>query len=152
MLASDRQKRRVILGGSGWLPRPLRVAVRERLLERLELGRARRSPLFLVGHPKSGNTWLRTMVSRAYQARYGLPDTLVLKSDELALADPKLPRFCVTNGHYSYERVVGRILDATGGNYAVLFLSAALAYPLAVLAMALILRRSRAATASTPEP
>ena len=52
------------------------------------------------------------MVSRAYQARYGLPDTLVLKSDELALADPKLPRFCVTNGHYSYERVVGRILDA----------------------------------------
>lgn len=47
---------------------------------------------------------------------------------------------------------VGRILDATGGNYAVLFLGAALAYPLAVLAMALILRRSRAATASTPEP
>ena len=89
MLASDRQKRRVILGGSAWLPRPLRVAVRELLLERLELGRARRSPLFLVGHPKSGNTWLRTMVSRAYQARYGLPDTLVLKSDELALADPK---------------------------------------------------------------
>ena len=39
---------------------------------------------------------------------------------------------------------VGRILDATGGNYAVLFIGAALAYPLAVLAMALILRRPRA--------
>lgn len=37
--------------------------------------------------------------------------------------------------------LVGRILDATGGNYAVLFIGAALAYPLAVLAMALILRR-----------
>jgi Sulfotransferase domain len=112
MLGSDRQKRRAILGSSAVLPRPLRVAVREHLLEGLELGRARRSPLFLVGHPKSGNTWLRTMVSRAYQARYGLPETLVLKSDELALANPQLPRFCVTNGHYSYERVVGRILDA----------------------------------------
>lgn len=44
---------------------------------------------------------------------------------------------------------VGRILDATGGNYAVLFIGAALAYPLAVLAMALILRRPR--TASTLE-
>ena len=39
---------------------------------------------------------------------------------------------------------VGRILDATGGNYALLFLGAALAYPFAVLAMALILRRPRA--------
>ncbi len=45
---------------------------------------------------------------------------------------------------------VGRILDATGGNYAVLFIGAALAYPLAVLAMALILRRPRAPV-SSPE-
>ncbi|MBC9035054.1 MFS transporter [Sphingomonas sp. JC676] len=36
---------------------------------------------------------------------------------------------------------VGRILDATGGNYMVLFIGAAAAYPLAVLVMALILRR-----------
>jgi ACS family hexuronate transporter-like MFS transporter len=37
---------------------------------------------------------------------------------------------------------VGRILDATGGNYMVLFIGAGCAYPLAVLLMALILRRS----------
>lgn len=37
---------------------------------------------------------------------------------------------------------VGRILDATGGNYMVLFIGAGVAYPLAVLIMALILRRS----------
>ncbi len=36
---------------------------------------------------------------------------------------------------------VGRILDATGGNYKLLFIAAALAYPLAVLVMALIVRR-----------
>ena len=37
---------------------------------------------------------------------------------------------------------VGRILDATGGNYMILFIGAGCAYPLAVLLMALILRRS----------
>jgi len=37
---------------------------------------------------------------------------------------------------------VGRILDATGGNYMVLFIGAGAAYPLAVAAMALILRRT----------
>jgi ACS family hexuronate transporter-like MFS transporter len=36
---------------------------------------------------------------------------------------------------------VGRILDATGGNYMILFIGAGLAYPLAVAAMAAILRR-----------
>lgn len=43
---------------------------------------------------------------------------------------------------------VGRILDATGGNYMVLFIGAAAAYPLAVLVMALILRRPRPPAAS----
>lgn len=38
---------------------------------------------------------------------------------------------------------IGRILDATGGNYLVLFVGAATAYPLAVLVMALILRGAR---------
>jgi ACS family hexuronate transporter-like MFS transporter len=46
---------------------------------------------------------------------------------------------------------VGRILDATGGNYGVLFVGAALAYPLAVLAMALVLRRSRSEPVSSLE-
>jgi len=42
---------------------------------------------------------------------------------------------------------VGRVLDATGGNYMLLFIGAGVAYPLAVLAMALILRRP-----SSPSP
>lgn len=41
---------------------------------------------------------------------------------------------------------VGRILDATGGNYKLLFIGAAIAYPLAVLVMALIVRRPAAKT------
>ena len=45
---------------------------------------------------------------------------------------------------------VGRILDATGGNYMVLFVGAAAAYPLAVLIMALILRRPSSLTPRPP--
>jgi len=45
---------------------------------------------------------------------------------------------------------VGRILDATGGNYMVLFVGAAAAYPLAVLVMALILRRPSSLTSRPP--
>ncbi len=103
---SDRTKRRLILRSTALLPKPWRIASRYRLLAELELGKARRGDIFIIGYPKSGNTWLRTMISRAYRVKYDLPDNLVLKTDELANADPRVPRFCVTNGHLTYEREV----------------------------------------------
>jgi hypothetical protein len=108
---SDRTKRKAIVLSTTYLPKPLRIAIRESLLARLEIARARRAKLFVIGHPKSGNTWLRTMISRVYQVRYGLPASLILKSDELAIANPAIPRFLVTNGHYSYEGVIEKALD-----------------------------------------
>jgi len=76
------------------------------------MSRGRRAPYFVIGHPKSGNTWLRTMISRLYQQRYSLPESLVLKSDELHLANPACPRFLVTNALYSYEGVIGEAMRA----------------------------------------
>lgn len=111
-MISDRRKRSVILFSTARLPHPLRVALRERLLARLELARARRAALLVIGHPKSGNTWLRTMVSRLYHVRHALDPTVVVKSDELALAHPAAPRLLATNGSYSYEGVIGRMLAA----------------------------------------
>jgi hypothetical protein len=112
MAIADRRKRAAILLSTAALPRPLRVAVRAHLLARLELRRARRAELLIIGHPKSGNTWLRTMLSRLYQGRYGLPSNLIVKSDELARAAPGAPRLLATNAHYSYEGAVGRRLAA----------------------------------------
>jgi len=109
---SDRRKRSAILHATARLPRPLRIALRERLLARLELGRARRAALLILGHPKCGNTWLRTMLSRLYQVRHALDDHLIVKSDELAQAHPAAPRLLATNGCYSYEGIVGRVLAA----------------------------------------
>ena len=45
---------------------------------------------------------------------------------------------------------VGRILDLTGGDYRVLFIGAGVAYPIAVAAMALILRPYRSRSMETP--
>jgi hypothetical protein len=112
-LLSDRIKRQAILTSTRPLPLPLRVRLRQELLGRLEMSRGRRARYFVIGHPKSGNTWLRTMISRLYQQRYGLPESLVLKSDELHLANPACPRFLVTNALYSYEGVIGDALDAS---------------------------------------
>jgi hypothetical protein len=108
LLASDRLKRSTILASTRVLPRPLRVAARYRMLARLEASKGRRGEVFVIGHPKSGNTWLRTMLSRLYQRRHGLPESLILKSDELANRHPAIPRFLVSNGHYSYEGVIER--------------------------------------------
>ena len=67
------------------LPTRWRVAaLRRAALARLELTKAARTDLLIVGHPKSGNTWLRVMLSRLYQVRHGLPASLIVTSDELA--------------------------------------------------------------------
>jgi hypothetical protein len=111
-MLSDRTKRWLILKPTTMLPRALRVVIRRDLLSRLEIARARRAKLLIIGHPKSGNTWLRVMLSRLYQVRHHLPAQIIAKSDELALHDAAAPRLLATNGYYSYESVVGKALDA----------------------------------------
>jgi len=107
---SDGVKKWSVILPTAPLPRPWRVAARERLLARLELAKAQRANLLIIAHPKSGNTWLKVMLSRLYQARYGLPDSLINSSDELARRNPAIPRISATNGYYSYEGAVGRAL------------------------------------------
>lgn len=108
---ADRALRRSILWPTRPLARPLRVSSRGWLLAKHELAKARRAPLLVIGHPKSGNTWLRTMISRFYQVKYGLASDFVLKSDELHRLQPEIPHFFFSNGYYSYERVIATALD-----------------------------------------
>ncbi len=110
-LVADGPKKLTILGTTALLPRRARVAVRERWLAAHELAKARRAGLLLIGHPKSGNTWLKAMLSRLYQVRHGLPAAKLIGSDELARRNPAIPRIAATNGYYSYEGVIGRALD-----------------------------------------
>jgi hypothetical protein len=50
------------------------------------------------------------MISRLYQVRHGIPASVIVTSDELARRNPAIPRISATNGHYSYEGAVGRLL------------------------------------------
>lgn len=108
---SDGMKKAGLIAVSALLPQPLRVATRVRGLGALEAAKARRADLLLIAHPKSGNTWLKVMISRLYQVRHGLPDGLIHKTDEFTRRVPEVPRLAASNGIYSYERAVGRLLD-----------------------------------------
>jgi hypothetical protein len=108
---SDGAKKMAVLLPTGLLPLGPRVALRRRLLATLEVEKARRTGLLIIGHPKSGNTWLRVMLSRLYGFRHGLPERLVVTSDELHRRNPAIPRISATNGWYSYEGAVGALLE-----------------------------------------
>ena len=106
-LLSDNAKKALIIGPSAILPRPLRVPLRRRLLGKLEVDIARRSQLLIIAHPKSGNTWLKVMLTRLYGIRHGIAPEDFAKYPALADRNPAIPRFAATNGWYSYERAVG---------------------------------------------
>lgn len=107
---SDGVKKGLILAPTAILPARWRVAARRPLLARLEVEKARRTGLLVIGHPKSGNTWLRVQLSRVYQMRHGLPGSVIVTSDELHRRHPAIPRISATNAWYSYERAVGDLL------------------------------------------
>ena len=88
------------------------MALRRKYLAELELAKAHRASFLIIGHPKSGNTWLKVMISRLYQLRYDLPESKLINTDEFARKIPKYPRLAATNGYYSYEGEVGKLLAA----------------------------------------
>lgn len=109
---SDGVKKALILIPTQLLPESARVASRRKHLANLELAKAHRASYLIIGHPKSGNTWLKVMISRLYQIRYDLPESKLINTDEFARKIPEIPRLAATNGWYSYEGEVGKLLAA----------------------------------------
>ncbi len=107
---SDGVKKWSILVPTWPLPPKWRVAVRRPALANLEMAKAERARMLIIGHPKSGNTWLKVMLSRLYQVRHGLPANRLINTDELARKHPDIPRLAASNGYYSYEGVIGDAL------------------------------------------
>lgn len=107
---SDGVKKALILIPTQPLPAKARVALRRKYLAELELAKAHRANFIIIGHPKSGNTWLKVMISRLYQLRYDLPESKLINTDEFARKIPGIPRLAATNGVYSYESEVGKLL------------------------------------------
>ncbi len=93
------------------LPQSVRVPARAKLLRKLQKDKSRNADIIVINHPKTGGTWLRVMLSRLYQVRYGLPPRRIVKSDEFYNRDRSMPRFLISNGYYSYESGTQDVLD-----------------------------------------
>jgi len=113
---SDGVKKALIIAPTELLPASTRVGLRRKYLARLELSKAHRANFLIIGHPKSGNTWLKAMISRLYQVRYNLPESKLINTDEFARKIPEIPRLAATNGCYSYEGEVGKLLAEGAGD------------------------------------
>lgn len=107
VISIDRGLHWVILILTAVLPRPWRVRARYRLLEKLQLRLLDRASILMIRHPKTGGTWLRTMLTHLYAQHYGISHKRVFKSDELSRQHPNLSRWAITNGSASWEKVVG---------------------------------------------
>jgi hypothetical protein len=80
-------------------------ADRRRRLERwlrgyTEYRRLQEADFVVVSHAKSGRTWLRVMLSRFFQLRYGIPERFVFGFDNLHAMDRRVPKIFFTHDNY----------------------------------------------------
>jgi hypothetical protein len=76
----------------------------------------------VLSRAKSGRTWLRAMLSRLYQQRYGLDEALLLELDNFHRREPAIPSIFFTHGHYLRERFEEASFLAAFGSRRLLFL------------------------------
>lgn len=86
--------------GLFFLPQSRRIGI-ERWLRGWEEARLlAAADIAFVSWAKSGRTWLRTMLSRAFQTGYGIPADRALEFDNLKRINPKIPSVFFTHGNY----------------------------------------------------
>ena len=82
------------------LPVDKQIAVERWIRGRKDFARLRRAENVVVSFGKSGRTWLRVMVSRFYQQRYGLPEHSLIKFDNFRSKDKAIPLILFTHDNY----------------------------------------------------
>jgi hypothetical protein len=98
---------------TAWLPKRWRVALRYRLMKAQRIAMLQRAQVILIRHPKTGSTWLRALLTQLYAQRDGISPQRVFISDELDLQKKGLPRWVISNGFMSLERIIA---DAFSSN------------------------------------
>jgi hypothetical protein len=92
--------RYIIMGLCFWLPAQRRKKLDRWLRGREEYRKLQRADWVLMSWGKSGRTWLRVMLSRAYQLMGGLPSNMLLDFDNLRDRDGSLPAVFFTHNNY----------------------------------------------------
>jgi hypothetical protein len=83
-----------------WLPAGRRKQIERWLRGREEYKKLERADWVLMSWGKSGRTWLRVMLSRAYQQVAGLEAQELLDFDNLKRRDPRLPAVFFSHNNY----------------------------------------------------
>ncbi len=91
----------------------LRTGWRLRRRSRKKLARLAEADLVLVSYPKSGRTWLITMISHVLHRRFGVPETQLVNFDNFHRLDSRIPRIFYTadnmKGRPSTDEEVGTL-------------------------------------------
>ena len=83
-----------------WLPAGRRKSLERWLRGREEYMKLQRADWVLMSWGKSGRTWLRVMLSRAYQLKGGLPANELLDFDNFRRLNADLPAVFFTHNNY----------------------------------------------------
>ena len=64
----------------------------------------RRAECVLISFPKSGRTWLRTMLGRALQQHHGADPKMIMRTSSLRRLDPRIPRIQSTHDDFAHDK------------------------------------------------
>ena len=101
--------RHAVVGSLFFLPFSRRKSVERWLRGREEHRKLQQADWLLVSWGKSGRTWLRVMLSRVYELKYGLAEHDLVEFDNLHSKNPEIPKVFFTHGNY--------LRDYTGHGY-----------------------------------
>jgi hypothetical protein len=99
MIDRIRLQRAAIWGLTAPLPKRQRVSARQRLRASLDNRLTLAADVVVLSRAKSGRTWLRAILSRLYQAHYGLAEQQLLEYDNFHRQNPAIPVVAMTHGH-----------------------------------------------------
>jgi len=91
---------RVLEHAGRLLPRDKRYPTERKLRGWLEHQRLDAADYVVVSFGKSGRTWLRVMISRLYQKKYGLPEGSLIEFGNFHKSNPAIPRVLFTHDNY----------------------------------------------------
>ncbi len=104
--------REAVAKGTFFLPEESRRRIERRMRGREEIRYLREADRVIVSYGKSGRTWLRVMLSRFYQVRYGLPQEMLLSFDNFHRRNPAIPKILFTHDNYIADYTGNRTTKA----------------------------------------
>ncbi len=92
--------RHAVLSAVFFLPYEKRRKIERWMRGRVEARKMAGADWVLVSWGKSGRTWLRVMLSRFYQLKFGLPEGMLMGFDNMHRVNRDAPKVFFTHGNY----------------------------------------------------